>query len=196
MVMLTMDYMQCSWCKHELPPREGKREHRCLAFPEGIPCELSDNQHIHTEPYPGDNGILFELREGADPGTHMPFRTYSEIASSIYKAIEEAGRDYDPEQARQTWRKAMEEFAEALEEAGVDVTDYRIYIDSRHNDKEDFEAYKRWDKEWARAKAAPGVYRKFLKISGVLENSIEEQFWTIRAIGVLWSDENAPLPVR
>lgn len=32
----------------------------CKAFPDGIPDEISYGTNLHTEPYPGDNGIQFE----------------------------------------------------------------------------------------------------------------------------------------
>ena len=32
----------------------------CDAFPQKIPEEIVDNIFIHTKPYPGDNGIMFE----------------------------------------------------------------------------------------------------------------------------------------
>jgi hypothetical protein len=35
----------------------------CDAFPKGIPHDLAIGNVQHEEPYPGDNGILFELRE-------------------------------------------------------------------------------------------------------------------------------------
>ena len=32
----------------------------CRAFPEGIPQEIAYGNNLHTEPFPGDNGILFQ----------------------------------------------------------------------------------------------------------------------------------------
>jgi hypothetical protein len=36
----------------------------CAAFPQGIPKEILNGEFIHTQPYPGDNGILFEPKAG------------------------------------------------------------------------------------------------------------------------------------
>ncbi len=33
---------------------------RCVAYPDGIPPELWNDEIEHTRPHPGDNGILFE----------------------------------------------------------------------------------------------------------------------------------------
>jgi hypothetical protein len=35
----------------------------CDAFPDGIPIKILINDVSHQQPYPGDHGIRFELRE-------------------------------------------------------------------------------------------------------------------------------------
>ena len=32
----------------------------CTAFPNGIPQDIGYGSNKHTEPYPGDNGILYQ----------------------------------------------------------------------------------------------------------------------------------------
>lgn len=48
---------QCIYCKHSRPGRS------CDAFEE-VPLVILTNEHDHRNPYPGDNGILFESRTG------------------------------------------------------------------------------------------------------------------------------------
>jgi len=38
----------------------------CEAFAV-IPDDILFNRHDHSKPYPGDNGILFELKDGLEP---------------------------------------------------------------------------------------------------------------------------------
>ena len=59
---------QCKRCKYKHSYYDGKKKLTCAAFPDGVPDDILLNRHKHTESYPGDNGILFELREGAEPG--------------------------------------------------------------------------------------------------------------------------------
>ena len=45
---------QCAMCKNFT------NFGACIAFPGGIPDTILTNEHDHTTPYPGDNGIQFE----------------------------------------------------------------------------------------------------------------------------------------
>lgn len=49
------DMPQCLDCKHF-----DVESSFCDAFPNGIPDEIFLGDHDHRNPYPGDNGILFE----------------------------------------------------------------------------------------------------------------------------------------
>jgi len=82
--MLFKDFSQCRQCKHEHPPVPGKKR-TCAAFPAGIPLELLRNHHKHTTSYPGDNGILFELKAGAELA---PIRTYEERRRNLERNLE------------------------------------------------------------------------------------------------------------
>ncbi|MBK8397443.1 MAG: hypothetical protein IPL26_19690 [Leptospiraceae bacterium] len=52
-------FSQCNDCKHRQAYKADVKTTRCDAFGD-IPNEILRNQHDHTKPYPGDNGILFE----------------------------------------------------------------------------------------------------------------------------------------
>jgi hypothetical protein len=45
----------------------------CVAFPYGIPDDILEGQTDHRKPVEGDDGIIFELREGAE---EPPFDAY------------------------------------------------------------------------------------------------------------------------
>ncbi len=46
----------CSYCKYK--NEEGRK---CKAYPNGIPDAIIKGKIDHTKPYPGDNGIQFEV---------------------------------------------------------------------------------------------------------------------------------------
>ena len=74
----------CYRCKHLLGSKAG----RCTAFPDKIPEVLWSGKFQHTEPFPGDRGIRFEVNIAAE------FLTISELAKvlkvnpkTIYRAV-------------------------------------------------------------------------------------------------------------
>lgn len=59
--------IQCEQCEHLRSFPKGAIIPVCDAFPDGIPRKISEMKYDHRNPFPGDQGIRFEAREGITP---------------------------------------------------------------------------------------------------------------------------------
>jgi hypothetical protein len=56
----------CQACSR-LGPNEDGTGLACAAFPTMIPEDITEGQYDHRNPYPGDNGVLFDLDPAEEP---------------------------------------------------------------------------------------------------------------------------------
>ncbi|HEU4322851.1 MAG TPA: hypothetical protein VFS21_06840 [Roseiflexaceae bacterium] len=55
-------HAMCWWCQHFIvTPTKLGFHFSCVAFPDEVPDAIYDGEFDHREPFPGDNGIRFEL---------------------------------------------------------------------------------------------------------------------------------------
>ena len=89
----------CVWCKHFDVPNfdvwldRHQSRYKCTAFPDDIPHEIVYWMYDHSHPYPGDQGITFEVREDGErvPRTaHSPYLTNEEM---VYPKLQKLKRD-------------------------------------------------------------------------------------------------------
>ena len=59
---LKFEKVQCIYCKH----LKSWSEHKCTAFPEGIPEDILSGEHDHRESYKNDGGIRYDSIQGAE----------------------------------------------------------------------------------------------------------------------------------
>jgi len=64
-MIILPDDSQCRQCRKFIGMRqpnvvEAGEVFICHAFPQEIPRAVWTNEHDHREPFPGDNGVLFE----------------------------------------------------------------------------------------------------------------------------------------
>lgn len=62
-VMVSLNSDLCVHCQHYRGFKGNPPIFTCSAFPKGVPGIVSNGNFDHRKPYPGDNGIQFEIDE-------------------------------------------------------------------------------------------------------------------------------------
>jgi len=57
---MTVTVLECATCKRLDRSELGRYVKRCEAFPDGIPDEILFGDRQHRDPFPGDQGLLYE----------------------------------------------------------------------------------------------------------------------------------------
>ena len=64
--LCTKPFPNCPYCVHLDVASLDSRPLRCAAFPTGVPEQIAIGFHKHTDPFPGDGGMLFQERTDLD----------------------------------------------------------------------------------------------------------------------------------
>lgn len=70
----TLMYRLCSICTHRHPDTHPPT---CDAFPQRIPTDIRVMRADHREPYEGDHGIRFEMREGKEAEYELAVKEFT-----------------------------------------------------------------------------------------------------------------------
>lgn len=92
-IEFVMQSPQCEICTRNYEYDAVNFRSICDAFPGGIPDAIYFNKHYHYYPYPGDNGLLFEVnpyhkRVRLDVSYDLPHGTVAPEASYLNPGIE------------------------------------------------------------------------------------------------------------
>lgn len=92
----------------------------CVAFPDGIPRDIYPDGYDHRLPYPGDRGIRFELKEGAEDSLRIYERRVPERERT--RDVTESASEHERRQGELSLRRAeLVERLAAIPELGIPV---------------------------------------------------------------------------